>query len=171
MSIHPFLDGNGRIGRLLITLYLVSQGLLVKPTLYLSEYFEKHRSVYYDRLMLARSKSDLTQWITFFLVAVTEACNKGVLTFEKIQKLREDVEGKRIAVLGKKIPKARELVVNLYRTPRVSAADVGKILNVTPKTANEMIQDLVHLKVLVEVTGGRRNRVFSFQEYVDLFSR
>jgi Fic family protein len=169
-TIHPFLDGNGRIGRLLITLYLVSQGLLVKPTLYLSEYFEKHRSVYYDRLMLARSKSDLTQWITFFLVAVTETCNKGVSTFEKIQKLREDVEGNRIAVLGKKIPKARELVVNLYRTPRVSAADVGKILKVTPKTANEMIQDLVHLKVLVEVTGGRRNRVFSFQEYVDLFS-
>lgn len=170
-TIHPFLDGNGRIGRLLITLYLVSQGLLVKPTLYLSEYFEKHRSVYFDKLMLARSTNDLTQWVTFFLVAVTETCNKGVATFEKIQRLRDDVEGKRIVALGKKIPKARELVVNLYRTPRMSAADVGKILKVTPKTANELIHDLVNLKVLVEVTGGRRNRVFSFQEYVDLFSK
>ena len=170
-TIHPFLDGNGRIGRLLITLYLVSQGLLVKPTLYLSEYFEKHRSVYYDKLMLARSKNDLTQWITFFLVAVTETCNKGVSTFEAIQRLRDDVERKRIVVLGRKTPKARELVVNLYRTPRVSAADVGKILKVTPKTANEIIRDLVNLKILVEVTGGRRNRVFSFKEYVDLFSK
>jgi len=170
-TIHPFLDGNGRIGRLLITLYLVSQGLLVKPTLYLSEYFEKHRPVYYDKLMLARSKNDLTQWITFFLVAVTETCNKGVSTFEGIQSLRDDVERKRIVVLGRKTPKARELVVNLYRTPRVSAADVGRMLKVTPKTANDIIQDLVNLKILVEVTGGRRNRVFSFKEYVDLFSK
>jgi Fic family protein len=170
-TIHPFLDGNGRIGRLLITLYLVSKGLLVKPTLYLSEYFERHRSVYYDKLMLARTKNDLTQWIGFFLVAVAATCDKGISTFDKIQRLRDDVEGKRIVALGRKIPKAKELVMNLYRTPRVSAADVGKILKVTPKTANEMIQDLVHLKILVEVTGGRRNRVFSFKEYVDLFSK
>lgn len=170
-TIHPFLDGNGRIGRLLITLYLVSQGLLAKPTLYLSEYFEKHRSVYYDKLMLARSKNRLTQWIMFFLVAVTETCNKGILTFERIQKLRDDVEGKRIVVLGKRIPKAKELVLNLYRTPRVTATDIGRILKVTPKTANELVQDLVNLRILVEVTGGRRNRVFSFKEYVDLFSR
>lgn len=170
-TIHPFLDGNGRIGRLLITLYLVSKGLLVKPTLYLSEYFERHRSVYYDKLMLARTKNDLTQWIGFFLVAVAATCDKGISTFDKIQRLRDDVEGKRIVSLGRKIPKAKELVMNLYRTPRVSAADVGKILKVTPKTANEMIQDLVHLKILVEVTGGRRNRVFSFKEYVDLFSK
>lgn len=170
-TIHPFLDGNGRIGRLLITLYLVSKGLLVKPTLYLSEYFERHRSVYYDKLMLARTKNDLTQWIGFFLVAVAATCDKGISTFDKIQRLRDDVEGKRIVSLGRKIPKAKELVMNLYRTPRVSAGDVGKILTVTPKTANEMIQDLVHLKILVEVTGGRRNRVFSFKEYVDLFSK
>jgi len=170
-TIHPFLDGNGRIGRLLITLYLVSKELLAKPTLYLSDYFEKHRSVYYDKLMLARSSNDLTQWITFFLVAVAETCTKGVSTFEKIQKLRDDVEGRRIVLLGKKMSKAKELVVNLYRSPRVTATDVGKILKVTPKTANELIQDLVRLKVLVEVTGYRRNRVFLFKEYVDLFSK
>jgi len=169
-TIHPFLDGNGRIGRLLITLYLVSKGLLAKPTLYLSEYFEKHRSVYYDKLMLARTQDDLAQWIMFFLVAVAETCNKGIATFEKIQKLREDVEGKRIVRLGKRLPKAKELMMNLYRNPRVTSADVSKILKVTPKTANELIEDLVDLKVLIEVTGYKRNRVFSFAEYVSLFS-
>jgi len=170
-TIHPFLDGNGRIGRLLITLYLVSKGLLVKPTLYLSDYFEKHRSVYYDRLMLARTQNDLSNWILYFLVAVTETCKKGITTFEKIQKLRDDVEGKRIVRLGKKLPKARELVMNLYRNPRVTSADVCTILKVTPKTANELIQDMVNLNILAEVTGSRRNRVFTFVEYVNLFSK
>ena len=170
-TIHPFLDGNGRVGRLLITLYLVDKGLLVKPTWYLSEYFERHRSVYYDDLMLARSRNDLIRWIMFFLVAVTETCNKGIATFEKIQRLRDDIEGRRIVRLGKKIQKAKKLVMNLYRNPRVTAADVCKILTVTPKTANELIQDLVRLNVLVELTGSRRNRVFSFAEYMGLFSR
>ena len=169
-TIHPFLDGNGRVGRLLITLYLVSKGLLVKPTLYLSDYFEKHRSLYYDRLMLARSQNDLTRWIMFFLAAVIETCDKGIATFEKLQRLRDDIEGKRIVRLGKKLPRAKELVANLYRNPRVDAADVCRILGVTPKTANELIQDFVRLSVLVEVTGGRRNRVFSFKEYMSLFS-
>jgi Fic family protein len=169
-TIHPFLDGNGRIGRLLITLYLVSKGLLAKPTLYLSDYFDKHRSVYYDKLMLARTLNDLAQWITFFLVAVAETCNEGITTFEKIQALREDVEGKRIVRLGKRLPKAKELVMNLYRNPRITSGDTSKMLKVTPKTANELIQDLVDLKVLAEVTGNKRNRVFSFAEYVSLFS-
>ncbi len=169
-TIHPFLDGNGRVGRLLITLYLVSKGLLAKPTLYLSEYFEKHRSVYYDKLMLARTQNDLAQWIVFFLVAITETCSKGIATFEKILKLRGDVEGKRIVRLGKKLPRATQLITNLYSEPRVTSTDVCNILKVTPKTANELIQDLVDLKILIEVTGNQRNRVFSFAEYLALFS-
>ncbi len=170
-TIHPFLDGNGRIGRLLITLYLVSKGVLDKPTLYLSDYFEKHRDVYYDKLMIARTQNDLANWILFFLVAVSETCKKGITTFEKIQKLRDDVEGKRIVRLGKKLPKARILMVSLYRNPRVNSADVCKLLNVTPKSANELIQDMINLGVLAEITGSRRNRVFSFVEYVKLFSK
>ena len=169
-TIHPFLDGNGRVGRLLITLYLVSKGLLAKPTLYLSEYFVKHRSVYYDKLMLARTQNDLAQWIVFFLVAITETCSKGIATFEKILKLRGDVEGKRIVRLGKKLPRAKQLITNLYSEPRVTSTDVCNILKVTPKTANELIQDLVDLKILIEVTGNQRNRVFLFAEYLALFS-
>jgi Fic family protein len=169
-TIHPFLDGNGRIGRLLITLYLVSKGMVVKPTLYLSEYLEKHRTVYYDKLMSARANNDIVQWVSFFLVAITETCNKGILTFEKIQSLRDDVEGKRLVSLGRKLPRAKQLVMELYRHPRTTLAEVTKLINVTPKAANDLIQDFVDLKILVEVTGGRRNRIFSFAEYVKLFA-
>jgi Fic family protein len=169
-TIHPFLDGNGRVGRLLITLYLVSKGLLAKPTLYLSEYLERHRSVYIDNLTAARTRNDLAQWIMFFLVAVAETCNRGIATFKKIQELREDIEGRRIVKLGKRLPKANTLVMSLYRNPRVTAAEVSAILGVTPKTANEVIQNFVDLEILVESTGNRRNRVFSFAEYIKLFS-
>jgi Fic family protein len=168
-TIHPFLDGNGRIGRLLIPLYLVSKHMLVKPTLYISEYFEKHRTVYYDNLMVARADNAISRWVTFFLVAITETCNKGIATFEKIQSLRDDIEGKRLVSLGRKLPKAKQLMMNLYRNPRTTAYDVAKQLGVTPKTANELIDDFVRLKVLVEITGGRRNRIFSFSQYVKLF--
>jgi Fic family protein len=169
-TIHPFLDGNGRVGRLLITLYLVSKGLLAEPTLYLSDYLERHRTLYIDNLSAARARNDLAQWIIFFLVAVAETCKKGIATFEKIQKLRDDVEGKRIVQLGKRLPNAKRLVTNLYSNPRVTAAEVAAILRVTPKTANELIQNLMDLNILVESTGFRRNRVFSFAEYVKLFS-
>jgi Fic family protein len=169
-TIHPFLDGNGRVGRLLITLYLVSKGLLAKPTLYLSDHFERHRSVYYDNLTAARTRNDLAQWIRFFLVAIAETCNKGIETFEKIQKLRDNIEGNKIVQLGRRLPKAKTLVMNLYRNPRVTAAEVSALLRVTPKTANELIQSFVDLDILIESTGNRRNRVFSFAEYVKLFT-
>ena len=168
-TIHPFLDGNGRIGRLMITLYLVGKGLLSKPTLYLSDYFDKHRILYYDKLEIVREKNDIAQWIIFFLVAITKTCEKGISTFEKIQKLREDVEGKRLPKLGKRLPNAQKLIMELYRNPRVTSSDVAKYLHITPKSANELIQELVRLKILDEITGGRRNRIFSFREYVQLF--
>ncbi|MCX6141811.1 MAG: Fic family protein [Ignavibacteriales bacterium] len=169
-TIHPFLDGNGRVGRLLITLYLVDKGLLTEPTLYLSDYFDRHRLLYYDNLTAARARNDLAQWIMFFLVAVAETCNKGITTLKKIQKLREDVEGKRIVRLGKRLPKASALVMNLYRNPRVTATETAQMLDVTSKTANELIQNFVDLHILVESTGYKRNRVFSFAEYVRLFT-
>ena len=168
-SIHPFLDGNGRIGRLLIALYLVSTGLLAKPTLYLSDYFDRHRLIYYDRLEVVRQKNDMIQWIAFFLMAIGKTCERGILTFEKIQKLREDVEGRRLPKLGKRLPNAQKLIMELYRNPRITSSEVVKYLAITPKSANELIEEFVKLKILNEVTGGRRNRIFSFQEYVRLF--
>ena len=168
-SIHPFLDGNGRIGRLLIALYLVSTGLLAKPTLYLSDYFDRHRLIYYDKLEVVRQKNDMIQWIAFFLIAIGKTCERGILTFEKIQKLREDVEGRRLPKLGKRLPNAQKLIMELYRNPRITSSEVVKYLAITPKSANELIEEFVKLKILKEVTGGRRNRIFSFQEYVGLF--
>lgn len=169
-TIHPFLDGNGRLGRLLITLYLVNNNILANPTLYLSAYFEKHKAVYYDSLMRARTANDLLQWIRFFLVAVAEASKQGIRTFKSILALREDIESRRLIRLGKKLPRAQQLLHHLYKTPKLTAADVGSMLGVTPATANAFIRDFVKLGILRETTGGKRNRVFTFHEYLNLFT-
>lgn len=168
-TIHPFLDGNGRIGRLLITLFLVQQKILNQPTLYLSDYFEKHRSLYYDNLDYARASGNLIQWIKFFLVAITETSLKGIKTFQEILKLKEKIEQEKIITLGKKLVKARSLLNLLYSNPVISSEDVAKSLYVTPATANALIQDFIKLDIIIEITGGRRNRLFSFYPYLDLF--
>lgn len=169
-TIHPFLDGNGRIGRLMITLYLVDKGLLAKPTLYLSDYFERNKGLYYDNLTLVRTSDNLTQWLKFFLVAVIETSKKGILAFQRILELKEIIEGKKIVTLGRKVGKAKELMNLLYKTPFVSAADVMQGLKVTAPTANGLIRDFVRLGILNEVTGMKRNRMFKFTEYLRLFS-
>lgn len=170
-TIHPFLDGNGRIGRLLITLQLVGSGLLAKPTLYLSDYFEKHRTLYYDNLNRVREKDDLAQWIKFFLVAINETSKRGIETFQGILKLKEKIENEKIVTFGKKIPKAKQLITKLYSNPIISSNDVVEFLNITPATANSLIQDFVNLGILTELTGGRRYRLFSFGEYLQLFTK
>jgi len=167
-TIHPFLDGNGRIGRLLITLYLVSNGLLRKPSLYLSDYFEKHKGQYYDALTVVRASNDLIHWVKFFLVAVINTAEKGKETFQEIQKIREEAERK-ILELGKKAKNARKLLTLLYRRPIVSVNEIAKFLSLTHQTANALVKDLVGLELLKEVTGYRRNRVFVFGRYLALF--
>jgi Fic family protein len=170
-TIHPFLDGNGRVGRLLITLYLVSEGVLARPTLYLSAFFDKHLGFYYDNLEGVRRSDGMLRWISFFLVGVTEIASEGISTLKGILDLKEDIEERRIKSLGKRIPQARNLLKYLYRSPAVTASDVGKALKVTPATANTLIRDFVGLGILQEVTGGRRNRVFTCREYLDLFMK
>ena len=170
-TIHPFLDGNGRVGRLMIALYLVSEGLLAKPTLYLSDYFEKNRSLYYDKLSIARTSNDLAQWIKFFLTAVIETSKNGIKTFERIVQLREKIEGEKLITLGKKFPKAKELMNVLYSKPSLTAAEVAEFIKVTPATANALIRDFIELSILTEVTGGKRNRRFIFKEYINLFQQ
>lgn len=169
-SIHPFLDGNGRLGRLMITLYLTSKCICMRPTLYLSDYFDKHKNLYYDNLMRVRTSGDLLQWIKFFLVAVIETSEKGVSTFQKILRLKENVERKRIVHMGKKLPRAQELLSFLYKKPSVTATEVEAALHVTPKTANTLLADFVNVGILQETTGGKRNRIFTFGEYLKLFA-
>ena len=167
-TIHPFLDGNGRIGRLLIPLYLVSNGLLAKPSLYLSDFFERHRGSYYDALTRVRVSGDLIHWVRFFLQGVTETSTKGRDTFGKILSLRTDVE-QRILTLGKRVPNARATLNLLYRHPVISAADLEQQLGVSSPTAQALVKDLIRLGILTEITGQMRGRLYEFQPYLDLF--
>lgn len=168
-TIHPFLDGNGRLGRLMITLYLVSTGLLDKPTLYLSDFFERKRSLYYDNLTFVRTSNNMVQWIKFFLVAVIETSEKGIFTFREILKLKENIEGAKLLSLGKRINKAKKLVTFLYKKPLINVKDVENLLNITTKPANAIIQEFENLGILKEVTGYKRNRMFLFESYYSLF--
>jgi len=169
-TIHPFLDGNGRLGRLLITLYLVSAGLLDKPTLYLSDFFEKKKSLYYDNLTFVRTSDNLAQWIKFFLVAVIETSDKGIQTFKEILRLKDEIEGKKLLSLGNRIQNGKTIVSHLYRKPIINVKEVEKILDVTTKPANRIIQDFVEMGILEEITGYKRNRLFLFKDYYKLFA-
>ena len=168
-TIHPFLDGNGRIGRLLITLYLIDKKILKQPTLYLSDFFEKNRRLYYDNLTNVRANDDLAQWIKFFLVGVTETAKIGVKTFQKIIELRNDVELNRLIKLGRKQKDAKRLINELYKQPIVDANTVTALLHIHTATANRLITDFEKLGILKELTGYKRNRMFAFEEYIRLF--
>uniref|UniRef100_Q3AP24 Fic family protein n=1 Tax=Chlorobium chlorochromatii (strain CaD3) TaxID=340177 RepID=Q3AP24_CHLCH len=167
-TIHPFLDGNGRIGRLLIPLYLVSHGVLAKPSLYLSDFFERHRSSYYDALMHVRTSNNLIHWLKFFLNGVAQTATKGRDIFQQILTLREEVE-QAVLSLGKRATLAREALHLLYRQPIVEATDFSTMLKVSAPTANALIQALIDKAILVEITGQQRGRIYSFERYVKLF--
>ena len=169
-TIHPFLDGNGRLGRLMITLYLVSTGLLDNPTLYLSEFFEKKKSLYYENLSFVRESNNLSQWIKFFLVAVSETSNNGIKTFREILKLRDNIEGEKLLSFGKRINNAKKLINFLYSKPLINVKDVENLLRVTTKPANAIIQEFERLGILKEMTGYKRNRLFLFEDYYKLFT-
>lgn len=167
-TIHPFLDGNGRIGRLLITLYLVSHGLLAKPSLYLSAHFEKHRTAYYDALSRVREANDFGHWCRFFLQAVIETAENGKETFRRILSLRQELD-RQVVTLGRRAENARKLIMHLYRNPAVSVNEVMRLQNIKKNPARDLIAALADIGVLVEITGYRRNRIFVFKQYLDIF--
>jgi Fic family protein len=167
-TIHPFLDGNGRIGRLLVPLYLVSHGLLAKPSLYLSDFFERNRASYYDALMRVRMSNDLIHWVRFFLQGVTETATKGRETFHKILMLRTQAE-QSLLHLGKRAPNARLALNLLYNKPIVSETEIEEKLAVSTPTAHTLILELEKLNLLREVTGQQRGRLYTFERYLNLF--
>ena len=167
-TIHPFLDGNGRVGRLLITLYLVSKGILKKPVLYLSDFFERNRTHYYDNLMRVREKNDLQQWFKFFLVGLIETAKNGIATFDNILKLQKKVDAQ-IQTLGSRAANAQKVLDVLYGRPVIDAARVGKITKVSPASAYKLVADLEGFGILKEITGGKRGRMYMFDAYVKLF--
>lgn len=168
-TIHPFLDGNGRIGRLLITLFLVDQNILSKPLLYLSAFFEKNKSLYYDNLTHVRTKNDILQWLKYFLVGVAETAENATQTLSNILELKAGIENKIASDFGKKGMNANLLLQYLFIKPVIHVKQVQEHLGISYKAANQLVSDFVEADILKEVTGNSRNRVFSFTEYIKLF--
>jgi len=168
-TIHPFLDGNGRIGRLLITLYLVSKQILEKPLLYLSEFFEKNKGLYYDNLTFTRTKNDLRQWLKFFLVAVIETAEQAMVNLKKIVDLKHSIEDNKLPNLGKRLVSGKTLFNALFSKPVVYIKDITTITGLSLKAANDLAAWFEANGILKETTGLQRNRIFTFDEYIRLF--
>lgn len=168
-TIHPFLDGNGRVGRLMITLFLVEKEILKKPVLYLSDFLEKNRSTYYENLTLVRRDNDISRWFKFFLTGIIETAKSGVETFDRILQLQRDVD-ERIQSLGGRAVNAQKVVQALYENPVAVAADVKKITGLTKPSVYTLIGELERVGILHEMTGAKRGRIYLFKEYINLFT-
>ncbi len=167
-TIHPFLDGNGRCGRLLIILQLISANILRKPVLYMSTFFEKNRDSYYESLTTVRSSNDLEQWIIFFLNGIAETAQHGLETFKAIIALREEYEAK-ILTLGSRAKNAHKLLHLMYAKPIANVRSVGNRLDMDFSSANRLLKSLTELDILKEITGHSRNRLFVLEKYLNLF--
>ncbi len=168
-TIHPFLDGNGRIGRLMITLYLVSEKILEKPLLYLSVFFERNKSLYYDNLTRVREKNDLTTWLKHFLVGVEQTATQAVDTLSKVLMLKSSIETEITMEMGKRSHTALILLNELFRHPAVSKTEAQEICNLSKKAAGDLVNIFNERGYLREITGNQRNQVFIFDPYVKLF--
>lgn len=171
-TIHPFLDGNGRIGRLAIVLHLVSLNILEKPTLYISDFFEKHRTQYYDALSRVRETNDIEHWLRFFLTGILETAKNARETLEKIIDLRRKYETSIEKGMGVKRQKlGKELLRHLFSRPVVTIRDIESMLRVTFPTASAIALDFENLKLFTEKTGLKKDRIFYLTEYLDLFNK
>ncbi len=167
-TIHPFLDGNGRCGRLLIILQLIDAHILSKPFLYMSTFFEKHRNTYYDSLSMVRKSNDLEQWITFFLNGMVETAQDGIKTFKGILELQGEYDTN-ILTLGSRAKNAQRLLRFMYAEPITNVNRVVEKLNMNYPTANRLLKSLTELGILKETTGHSRNRLFVLEKYLNLF--
>lgn len=168
-TIHPFLDGNGRIGRLLITLFLVDQKILSKPLLYLSAFFETNKSLYYDNLTFVRSKHDMKQWLKYFLVGISETAEGAIQTLSSIIDLKLRLEEQLFITFRKRSNKANILLQHLFKQPIIHVNQVKEITETSFKAANDLVTEFVKAGILKEKTGYSRNRMFVFEEYINLF--
>jgi Fic family protein len=171
-TIHPFLDGNGRLGRLMISLYLASEKLLAKPALYLSDYFERNKTAYVDHLMAVRDASHMRDWIIFFLHGTVETAHSSAAVFKSILTMKARIEREILPRFSaRRQDNAQALVHRLYGRPIIDVKAAAMELKTTTNTATSLIEDLVSYGVLREITGQRRNRLFIFSDHVDLFNR
>ena len=169
-TIHPFLDGNGRVGRMLITFFLTERKVLRKPVLCLSHYLRRHRQQYYDRLQAVRDHGDWESWLTFFLEGVVEVSREAVETTRRILVMREDHRRIITENLGRAAGNGHRVIEALYEHPICSVNEVERLAGTSYAAANHLVARLVDCGILVEVTGRVRNRRFAYQSYIDLFS-
>jgi Fic family protein len=169
-TIHPFLDGNGRLGRLMISLYLASEKLLVRPALYLSDFLERNKTAYVDHLMAVREGNHLRDWLVFFLFGVEETARRSIDVFRAILALKERMERDVLPRFGaRRLENAQALLRVLYGKPVIDIKLATNLLGSAPNTAADLIEDFVNFGVLKEITGKKRNRLFLFNDYLNLF--
>lgn len=168
-TIHPFLDGNGRIGRLLIPLYLISEGVISKPLLYISGTFEQDRNLYYDNLTRVRTHNEIERWIKYFLVCLAQTANYTNDILMKVLELKEKDEILLKNNLGKRLKTGLLLYNFLLKQPLITAKEIQDELNITAKTAGELIKNYIDLGILEEFTGYSRNRHYAYRNYLNLF--
>ncbi len=168
-TIHPFLDGNGRVGRLLITFLLCEQGVLQKPVLYLSWFFKQHRQQYYDELQSVRDAGTWERWLTFFLRGIVEVSGQATDTARRIVALRE--EHRRVITdnFGRAAANGHRVLEHIYEHPIVSVSNVQRLTGTTYTAANNLVARMANCGILYEFTGQTRNRRFMYQDYIDLF--
>jgi Fic family protein len=168
-TIHPFLDGNGRVGRLLITFLLCESGVLHKPVLYLSHYFKRHRQSYYDLLQATRDQGAWEEWLVFFLRGVAEVSAQAAETVRRILTLREAHRNLITENLGYSAGNGHRVLEHLYQRPIVSVSGVRDLTGTAYPAANQLVERLVKVGILAEITGQARNRRFRYDAYVRLF--
>jgi len=171
-TIHPFLDGNGRLGRLMIALYLAGFDLLHKPALYLSDYFERNKTEYVDRLMAVREANKMKEWLVFFLYGIRETAENSIQVFKDIIELKSRVERDVLPHFSmRRQGNAQNLIKRLYQSPVINIRAVARELDLKTNTASALVNDFVKHGVLDEITGHKRNRTYLFTEYLVIFNR
>ncbi|MBY6049348.1 Fic family protein [Vannielia litorea] len=169
-TLHPFLDGNGRMGRLLIAFTLCERGALLKPVLYISHYLKRNRAEYYDRLQATRDRGDWEGWMKFFLTGIAVVANEATETARDIVQMREEHRQRLVDNLGRGAANGLKLLESLYLRPIFNVATVSDFLQISPQAANTLTDKFVELGLVEEITGHRRNRIYRYTPYIELFS-
>ncbi|MBE7057888.1 MAG: Fic family protein [Ruminococcaceae bacterium] len=169
-TIHPFLDGNGRVGRLLITLFLMDKKVLNSPALYISYYLKKNRIEYYDRMSEVRNKDNYEQWIKFFLNAIKESADESVETIKKLSELH-DANIKKIDAMGRAAKNARAVFDYLEQNPIIDIGKTAEELNLAFSTVSLAVNRLVDAGILIQTNNANRNRVFAYEEYLSILRK
>ena len=167
-SIHPFLDGNGRTGRIIIPLYMMERGLINKPYFYISDYIEKNKNAYYDFLSRVRTNNDMISWIKFFLECVIETAKNARIKFESVVNFTNEMN-EVILKLPVKAENAKKVIDVLYQEPIINRKMIQQRTLLKDTALKSVVNALVKEGLLVETTGFNRNQIFSFQKYIDLF--